>query len=313
MRFLSVVKYSTIKFFLISFLLIVSGCGDNANTILTQKITEADSRLDTLKNALDGNQIRNAVILREYAQILTSEKPDLNRLITSLSSEASSEGRQYQLLANRMNDVKKLRRQFGNPNELIPEVEGIIKASDPAVFNDALVDPINVIADMSEGKLPRIGVLPKDEEKKFNSVNDYGAGSQLVGNPAYGYWNQSGGTSFWEWYGMYAMFSSLMGGNRVYHNDWNRGRPYSYYQDYGMDYYGSNRYRNKYGSTYQKSSSPGSSRPTTSKTYSGTKKGSSYSKGSGITKKASTRTKKSGYSGTLRKSSYSSRSFRGGK
>jgi hypothetical protein len=297
----------------LSSMLLLSACGGGANEILTQKISQADSRLLALQTALEKDQIRNAAILREYANVMAKQTPELRDLVDSLAKEGTVNGRQYQLLVSRLQEVKKLQKQFGNPNELIPETEGIINGADPSVFNDALVDPINALADMSNGKLARIGVVAKNEEKNFNSTKEYGAGSQLIGNPAYGSWYHSGGTSFWQWYGMYAMFSTLTGGNRVYYNDWNRYRPYSYFNDYGIDHYGSNRYRSRYASSYQKSSSPGRTRPTTSKTYAGARKGSSYSKGSGVTRRMSSSRKASRYSGSLRSSSYSSRSSFGGK
>lgn len=300
-----------IAFFML--ILLLSGCGNDASRILKEKISQADLSLNQLKSALDEDQIRNAVLLREYAATLSDQKPDMRNIIDALKSEASSNGRQYQALVNRLDKVKTLDKQFGNPDELIPEAQSIIKGSDPTVFNDALVDPINVLADMSDGKLPRIGVISKEEEKDYNGAKDYGPGSQLVGNPAYGSWHQSGGTSFWEWYGMYAMFSNLFGGHRIYYNDWNRYRPYSYYNDYGIDNYGSSRYRNRWESSYQKSAAPGTTKPTNTKSYAGTRKSSSYRSGGGVTARTPSPRKTSQYSGSLRSSSYSSRSSRSGK
>jgi hypothetical protein len=69
--------------------------------------------------------------------------------------------------------------------------------------------------------------------------------SNYVGNPQYGHWNNSGGSSFWEFYGKYAMMSSLfhMAFMPVRYSMWNdynsmyRGRGQTFY---GGGAYGSN-------------------------------------------------------------------------
>ncbi|MEM9324348.1 MAG: hypothetical protein AAGA85_01775 [Bacteroidota bacterium] len=85
--------------------------------------------------------------------------------------------------------------------------------------------------------------------------------NNYVGNPRYGYWNNSGGSSFWAFYGQYAFLSSMfrMGSypvSRGYYNDWRgnyRGsRPYYGPSSGGTSYYGTN-------STYNRSSNPNSS------------------------------------------------------
>lgn len=63
--------------------------------------------------------------------------------------------------------------------------------------------------------------------------------SNYIGNEKYGQWNQQGGSSFWEFYGKYAMLSSIfyMVSSPVrysYWNDYHRN-----YRPYGRSYYGS--------------------------------------------------------------------------
>ncbi|MEL7119812.1 MAG: hypothetical protein AAFO07_10235 [Bacteroidota bacterium] len=73
--------------------------------------------------------------------------------------------------------------------------------------------------------------------------------SQYVGNEKYGRWVERDGTSFWEFYGRYAMLSSVFHmvaspARYGYYNDYNRyyrGRD-SYYGPSG--YYGTSRYTN---------------------------------------------------------------------
>ena len=63
--------------------------------------------------------------------------------------------------------------------------------------------------------------------------------SNYVGNTQYGSWKKNNdGTSFWEFYGKYALISHLLGGSRVYRTDYNT------YRDYGRQgrpYYGRNK------------------------------------------------------------------------
>lgn len=65
-----------------------------------------------------------------------------------------------------------------------------------------------------------------------------------VGNPEYGQWkNDSSGSSFWEFYGKYAMLSNVLGfaGNLIYRNNYNG---YRQSQMMGRPFYGVN---NQYG------------------------------------------------------------------
>ena len=66
------------------------------------------------------------------------------------------------------------------------------------------------------------------------------AGYHYVGNSRYGSWNNSGGSSFWVFYGQYAMMSNLMGfgGRSFFRSDYNN---YRGYQRGGRPYYGRNR------------------------------------------------------------------------
>jgi hypothetical protein len=84
---------------------------------------------------------------------------------------------------------------------------------------------------------PSLGmvVLSKSGDQPATQ-EQYPPGYQYVGNDRYGRWQRdSNGGSFWEFYGKYAMFSSLLGMNnrRLYRGDYDayrtnrsRGRPY---------------------------------------------------------------------------------------
>ena len=80
-------------------------------------------------------------------------------------------------------------------------------------------------------------------------------GYQYVGDAKYGQWrNDSHGNSFWEFYGKYALFSSLFGGHRgpIYRNDYDG---YRQYRSRNAPYYGKN---NQYGTSgsFTKQSKP---------------------------------------------------------
>ncbi len=65
------------------------------------------------------------------------------------------------------------------------------------------------------------------------------AGYNYVGNERYGQWQRgSGGNSFWEFYGKYALISHMLGGSRIYRTDYNTYRDY---RRQGRPYYGRNK------------------------------------------------------------------------
>jgi hypothetical protein len=77
----------------------------------------------------------------------------------------------------------------------------------------------------------------RGEDGKLNkSVAPAGYGN-YVGNPKYGQWTQSGGSSFWEFYGKYAFLSSMFGmfspPYRSYYDDYHRSYRYNRKPYYG--------------------------------------------------------------------------------
>jgi len=235
----------------------VSGCsGLSADINLAREL--AKYNIDSLKSDLDKGMVTNANILKQYAQIVSSQKSELKPLLTELAKDSYSNGPKVAILERRLAETNDA-SQFKSEEALLTELQAIEQAASYQVYNDALSDPINVIADLSDGQLSRINAVKKDQSLKDNQAKDYGPGSQLIGNPQYGHWNHSGGTSFWEWYGMYAMFSNVFGGGyggRYYYNDWLYRRDYSYYNDYGNRYYSSNKQKRAESARQQKAKPP---------------------------------------------------------
>ena len=229
--------------FCLSFLLV--GCADDRPERLQANLKTADHLIQTLGTQLDTNRIRNATVLKNYAAFVTQIKPTLSPLFNELAKDATRNGPMYRSLADRLATLKTQPDVLGDIDAQLLETKTLIEASDVALFNDALSDPINVIADMSDGKLPRVNAISQVQSLKANNAENNGAGSQLVGNPNYGSWQtNSSGLSFWHWYGMYSMFSNF-NSRPIAYDRWSSRRNYSYYSDVG---------RNRYTSPKQKRS-----------------------------------------------------------
>ncbi len=308
-------------------LISLSGCGGSggdgpptsskqAEEKLPERISAANKSMQKLKSALNSGLVRNAIILKEYAKILNSQKPELRSLINNLSRDASSEGALFKNLDNRLSVLQKEPELFETKLAQYQEANSIVDAAQPEIFNLALIDVVNVLADMSQGSLPRIESQSKRESLAANRSEDMGAGSQLIGNPSYGQWQNSGGTSVWAWYGMYAMFRDLTGGRSYGYNQWNRNRDWSYYNDVGRSRNGNTRTQSKNAPKSKKYGSKrdyGVSKKSYGSASSERRKSSFGGKNSSSSGKKSAFSKKSSAPASFRKRSSYSRSFFGGK
>ena len=250
--------------------------------------------------------------LKTYAKQLKIQKPDLAPLIDEIAKDATKEGPLYKSLVSRLDYVKSKPEAFPAVAERLDEVKTVRQAASTSLFNDALSDSVNVLADMSDGKLPRVKAMSKQAEQKSNRSKDYGAGSQYIGNPSYGHWQQnSSGTSFWAWYGMYSMFNNLS--RPVYYGNWSSNRGYSYYNDYGRSRYTSPTQRTSQQATYNRTKKSFASKGKSfSSPYSKTKTGSSSLSLASKTpsKSSSYSSGRSSYSSGKSSSSYASSSSR---
>lgn len=224
-------------FLICCFSLLLVACGDDRPDRLQANIKTADYLIENLGSNLDSDRIRNAIILQQYSSLLAQQKPDLSPLLTELSKDATRNGPMYRSLTDRLSTLKAQPDVLGDIEAQLFESETLIEASDPTLFNDALSDPINVIADMSDGQYARVNAISQSQSLQANGAEDTGAGSQLVGNPGYGQWqSNSSGMSFWHWYGMYSMFSAISP-RPIGYNNWSSRRDYSYYNDVGRNRY----------------------------------------------------------------------------
>jgi hypothetical protein len=224
-------------------LVFVNGCSNQyAEETKRQKQT-VTAKLSALGSKINSGELANIVLIAAYADKLAKIDPDLEPVAGLLRQDATTSGPLYQGLKERLAAVKD---EPANKNEFLPiigELDSLNAATDPTIFNDSLIDVVNTLADLSGGELARINI-PQNAlaaNVKGNAV----AGSYLVGNPSYGRWNSdSGGRSFWVFYGQYRLFSDVLFGRGyhrgpIYYNGWYGGaNRYSYYNDYGRNTYG---------------------------------------------------------------------------
>ena len=281
--------------------------------IIEHQSDVTDNALKKLKQDLENQRIRNASLLTAYAKQLGEKRPELKPLMDQLATDATVEGPLYKSLVKRVKDAETAAVVSLDQHAHLAELEAIADAAKASVFNDALSDPINVIADLSDGTLSRVNSISRAAEIAANGAESFGAGAQMMGNPNYGQWRtDSSGMSFWEWYGMYALFSNLFDDRRYYYSNWSQRRGYSYYNDYGRDRYTSPKQRKASEATYNRTKKSFASRGKTfTGPYSKRRVGSSsLSRSSNTATTRSSFSKRSSASSTASRSSYSSGNVR---
>jgi hypothetical protein len=240
-------KVRVTPFIVLAMLFFMVGCTSQKSqwkADIGQELDRAQSAINNLESNLSLGTIRNALLLKSYADALKRQNPDAAGVVDVLVQDASWDGPMVKSLKERFQRAEDESQDVINRGEkdvkrVLTELGSIANASSPVLYGLMLSDPINVIADMSNGKLGRVESMSKSASMSANGEADYGSGSQLVGNPNYGNWQtNSGGQSFWAWYGMYSLFGNMFG-RPIYYNDWSHRRPYSYYSDHGRNYYSS--------------------------------------------------------------------------
>jgi hypothetical protein len=293
---------------------------------LNEYARTTERNLNRLEDHIKTGNISNSFILSKYASEVKQQRPELSDLIDEIAKDSTSKGPIFQGLKLRLTDAISdiLIASQGNDErfrEVNNEFVAINSATKSHLYGQMLADPINVLADLSNGVLPRVEALSKNAEEKIDGVSDSGAGTQLVGNPHYGSWQNGSGGSFWAWYGKYALFSSLF--NRsIYYDRWSNRRGYSYYHDYGRSTYSSPKQmknqrsieaktKKKFTSQGKRFESPYAKKRATTTKISSQRSNQFSSKSSSIGSNKATR--KSVYSNTRSSSYSSSRSSFGGK
>jgi len=217
---------------LILFALFLSGCGNRYEEQMQNTFKMAQRDLAYLKTELDSKQLTNALLINKYADKLIQQKPDFADVVSLLKKESTSDGKAYKALQKRLSAVNLKPTNQNQANANLNELQLISAAAQPNEFNSSLADVVNTMASLSDGQLSVVNV-PMSQKSTAQQTN------ALIGNPSYGNWTTgSDGRSFWEWYGMYSMFSNVMGG-RSYYGGWSSQPHYSYYNNYGRNRWGS--------------------------------------------------------------------------
>lgn len=252
--------YSLLLVFCIT---VISGCGsqqDEWQAMLLDSMTRTENAVKNLETQIRTGKLRNVTLLSRYADVVREQKPEFSAIVDALAEDSTVHGLILQGLKSRLQNTQVEAKQAPQRGEVAvqavwSELDKIETAARPDVYAMMLTDPINVLADMSDGTLARVAAMSKEASMQANQSSDAGVGSQLIGNPNYGHWRQdSSGGSFWEWYGKYALFSTLFN-RRIYYGGWAGGRNYSYYHDYGRDHYTSPIQRREQATVQQRAES----------------------------------------------------------
>jgi hypothetical protein len=277
------VKYKTVL--LLVTIGMLASCGASMEDQYRTALVAVEKGFATLAKGISTGTIRNAVILKQYSSVLKRQRPELEPLLNELELDATLSGPLYKGLQERLSSVSPDAGDL-TLTEKIKELESLNQAIIPAVYNDALSDSVNVVADLSEGKLARVNAISREAELKANGAKDYGAGSQYIGNHHYGHWGHGMAGAYWMWGPRYSYFGSMYGGNRYFYNDWAGNRGYSYYHDVGRSSYTSARQRSTQKAVEQRAKKNYKSNKPFKSAYSKPRSGAS-----GISKASSTQAK----------------------
>lgn len=170
---------------------------------------------------------------KSYSSSKVYEKSPVDKLILAMSDDKNFSIilKDMEMKDNRYFHKYKILREKAD-TVLVDDADWTLVSD---VFFKANIDNLGMeIASKKDGKVSK-----KASPAGYN---------HYVGNEKYGHWNNSGGSSFWEFYGKYAFMSSMFNmfspTPRSYWNDYNR-RSYgsrSYYGPTGRTAYGTKSY-----------------------------------------------------------------------
>lgn len=240
---------------LLGLAIILSGCGSDPTKEIKREIevnlAAANSGLKTLDSQLSSGTLRNASLLPSYAKVARDKKPEFKQIINTLALEGTRKGATYLSIKQRLSDAS---------TDASGKIETVAQGSAINVellnirtaisnYDAMLVDAINMLADFTDGTLPKMREIEFEDSKAEGGA----IGSEYVGNSNYGEWRTgSNGTSLWHWYGQYAFFSMMFGNRPVYYDSWSNNRRPSYYHDRNRGAYSSPRARANQADTFAK-------------------------------------------------------------
>jgi len=225
-----------LRYLILLAVFVLAGCGgsDRAYQILQSDIITVEAKIESLRAHLQSSRLSNAIRLTHYSRKIVEIDPSLEELANTMALEATPQGLLFISLTERLKEFKNSAPIQGAEVKDIAaasaRLQRLYLASLADEFNRALADSVNVLADLSQGQLPRVDAVSSQSEAESGIE----PGTQLVGNPTYGQWqNNSSGGSLWVWYGQYSLLRTVLGGRNYGYSDWSGNRRYSYYHDYG--------------------------------------------------------------------------------
>ncbi len=322
-------RWSWVMLIILS-LFVLSGCSGNRYAEEVQANHKTLTKnINNLKLSLGGEELVNAIIARDYADRLAANSPQLATIAQTLKKDTTADGAAFQNLLKRSQAINLNPRSEQEYRIAATEIFKLTTLADPIIFNESLVDIVNTLADLSNGSLPRINI------PKRTSTEEEPPGSYLVGNSNYGNWQQNAsGSSFWVWYGQYALFRDLLSpsygrNGSISMDSWYDRSRYSYNHDYGRGSYGSAVEQKRWGNNANKLKNRGINVTKNKKDYrsaTAKKRSSTYQQMASRSYGSKSRYSSGSYSSSgKRTSTYSqfgsssrgtssgSRSFRGGK
>ncbi|WP_394174983.1 hypothetical protein [Thalassotalea litorea] len=215
-------------------LLLLSACMELVEEQINHQIPLTEQKLGQLHRALNQGEVANASLLIDYAKQLSAKLPEQQKLIAQIAKNATPQGLLYQSLKQRFQAANYQAEMFANQELRYQELLDIYQAADPDLFSDALSDPLNVLAAMSEGELARVNAQTKRDTLQINHAQDFGAAATLIGHPAFGRWqSDQNGAFVWQWLKRARTLNALTREPPITYRHWAENRDYSYYADVG--------------------------------------------------------------------------------
>ncbi|TKB47194.1 hypothetical protein [Thalassotalea mangrovi] len=221
-------------------LCLLGACSDSIEDQINVQLPLTEQKLAELKQALSDGEVENAVLIQQYANKLLTLNPKLEQPVAVLIRNAGSEGQLYKRLYERLQTVSFQSDLFVSEELRYQELLNIYQAADPILFSDALSDPLNVLADLSQGQLQRVNAETKSLTLQKNQAEDFGAAALLIAHPAFGTWQTNSENEVtWQWFNRTKPLSTLLKRSSVDYEEWAKYRDYSFYADIGRSRYSS--------------------------------------------------------------------------
>jgi len=168
------------SFILILLSIVLIACTSDEETWrlqLEKSAVESRTAVDNLGKHLNAGTITKASLLTQYAAIVKTQNPELSTLVDTLALDATIEGPGYKSLVTRLNEAnaflpKAPTQGLTVVQSLVDEYHAIKTASRTDIYAMMLTDPINVLADMSNGKLGRVESMSKEASMIANGAQD---------------------------------------------------------------------------------------------------------------------------------------------